>query len=125
MACATDIMGPDTRPWIRRAPTSMGRLLATPQTAEKTMNSIMDVTNVLTSPKRRAIHPDNGCMIAAASMYELTAHVPSEGGTPRLPEMEGTEPLTIVMSRISMKEAVAMATVRKNSLPPCSGGYSP
>jgi hypothetical protein len=39
--------------------------------------------------------------------------------------MEGTETLTMVMSRISMNEAVAIATVRKNSFPPWSGGYSP
>src|ERR1700730_11439237 len=124
MACATDIIGPDTRPWIRRAPTSMGRLLAMPQTAEKTINNTMEVIKVLTSPKRRAIHPESGCMIAAASMYELTAQVPSELLTPRLPEIEGTETLTMVMSRISMKEAVAIAAVRNKSLPPRSGGYS-
>ena len=125
MACATDIMGPDTSPWMRRAPTSIGRLVASPQRAEKHMNNRMEVTKVLTSPKRRPIHPVSGCMIAAASMYELTAQVPSDGVTPRLPEIEGTETLTMVMSRISMNEAVAMATVRKNSFPPCSGGYSP
>src|SRR5450432_2690917 len=118
-------MGPETNPWMRRATTSMGRLLATPQTAEKTMKSMIDVIKVFTSPKRRAIHPESGCMMAAASMYELTAQVPSDGVTPRLPEIEGTETLTMVMSRISMNEAVAIATVRKNSLPPCSGGYSP
>src|SRR5882757_6570015 len=118
-------MGPDTNPWMRRAATSIGRLLATPQTAEKTMKSMIEVTKVLTSPKRRAIHPEGGCMTAAASMYELTAQVPSDDVTPRLPEIEGTETLTMVMSRISMNEAVAIATVRKNSLPPCNGGYSP
>src|SRR3984957_11701458 len=124
MACATDIMGPDTSPWMRRAPTSIGRLVASPQTAEKHMNNKMEVTKVRTSPKRRPIHPVSGCMIAAASMYELTAQVPSEVLTPRLPEMAGTETLTMVMSRISMKDAVAIAAVRNKSLPPCNGGYS-
>src|ERR1700688_3824103 len=124
MACATDIMGPDTSPWMRRAPTSIGRLVASPQTAEKHMNNKMEVTKVLTSPKRRPIHPVSGCMIAAASMYELTAQVPSEVLTPKLPEMAGTETLTMVMSRISMNEAVAIAAVRNKSLPPRSGGYS-
>src|ERR1700687_898261 len=124
MACATDIMGPDTSPWMRRAPTSIGRLVARPQTAEKHMNNKMEVTKVLTSPKRRPIHPVSGCMTAAASMYELTAQVPSELLTPRLPDIEGTETLTMVMSRISMNEAVAIAAVRNSSLPPCNGGYS-
>src|SRR5580698_11670790 len=110
---------------MRRAATSMGRLFARPQTAENTMNNKIEVTKVRTSPNRRAIHPDSGCMTAAASMYELTAQVPSEVVTPKLPEIEGTETLTMVMSRISMNEAVAIATVRKNSLPPCNGGYSP
>ena len=68
MAWATDIMGPETRPWMRRAPTSIGRLVASPQTAEKHMNSKMEETKVLTSPKRRPIHPVSGCMMAAASM---------------------------------------------------------
>src|SRR3984893_6537744 len=109
---------------MSRAATSMGMLVASPQMAENTMNRHIDVTKVRTSPKRRPIHPVNGCMTAAASMYELTAQVPSELLTPRLPEMEGTETLTMVMSRISMKEAVAIAAVRNNSLPPRSGGYS-
>src|SRR3984957_6624122 len=110
---------------MRRAPTSNGRLFARPQMAEKIMNSRMEVTKVRTSPKRRAIHPLSGCMTAAGSLKELRAQVPSEVVTPRLPEIDGTETLTMVMSRISMNEAVAMATVRKNSLPPCKGGYSP
>ena len=88
------------------------------------MNRQIDVTNVLTSPKRRPIHPVSGCITAAASMYELTAHVPSEVLTPRLPDMDGTETLTMVMSRISMNDAVATAAVRNKSLPPRSGGYS-
>ena len=95
-----------------------------PQTAEKHMNNRMDVMKVLTSPKRRPIHPVSGCMIAAASMYELMAQVPSDVLTPRLPEIAGTETLTMVMSRISMKDAVAMAAVKNSSLPPRSGGYS-
>src|SRR5882757_82155 len=109
---------------MSRAATSMGMLVASPQMAENTMNRQIDVTKVRTSPKRRPIHPVNGCITAAASMYELTAQVPSELLTPRLPEMEGTETLTMVMSRISMKEAVAIAAVRNNSLAPRSGGYS-
>src|SRR6202030_3943173 len=100
MACATDIMGPDTSPWMRRAPTSIGRLVARPHRAEKHMNNKMDVTKVRTSPKRRPIHPVIGCITAAASMYELIAQVPSDVLTPRLREMAGTETLTMVMSRI-------------------------
>src|SRR5580658_1224045 len=117
-------MGPDTRPWISRAPTSIGRLVASPHRAEKHMNRQMDVTKVRTSPKRLPIQPVSGCITAAASMYELTAHVPSEVLTPRLPEMAGTETLTMVMSRISMNVAVAIAAVSNSSLPPCNGGYS-
>ncbi len=44
------------------------------------------------------------------------AHVPSEVLTPRLPEIAGTETLTMVMSRISMKDAVAIAAVRNKQL---------
>src|SRR5258708_7870807 len=102
----------------------MGMLVAKPQTAENSMNKQIEVTRVLTSPKRRPIHPVSGCMTAAASMYELTAHVPSELLTPRLPDMDGTDTLTMVMSSISMNEAVAIAAVRNRSLPPRRGGYS-
>src|SRR6202166_5446202 len=109
---------------MSRATTSMGMLGASQQRAENTMKRQIDGTKVRTSAKRRPIHPVNGCMTAAASMYELTAQVPSELLTPRLPEMEGTETLTMVMSRISMNEAVAIAAVRNKSLPPRSGGYS-
>src|ERR1700722_1670276 len=109
---------------MSRAATSMGMLVASPQRAENTMNRQIDVTKVRTSPKRRPIHPVNGCMTAAAIMYELTAQVPSEVLTPRLPEMEGTETLTMVMSRISMNEVVAIAAVSNSSVPPWSGGYS-
>ena len=50
--------------------------------------------------------------------------MPSDVVTPRLPEIAGTETLTMVMSRISMNEAVAIAAVKNKSLPPCNGGYS-
>ena len=68
MACATDIMGPDTRPWMRRPATSIGMLVASPHIAENTMNRQMDVMNDRTSPKRRLIQPVSGCITAAASM---------------------------------------------------------
>jgi hypothetical protein len=38
--------------------------------------------------------------------------------------MDGTETLTMVMSSISINDAVAIAAVRNKSLPPRSGGYS-
>jgi hypothetical protein len=66
-ACATDIIGPDTRPCIRRMATSMGMLVAMPQMALNTMNSRFDTTKVRTSPKRRPIQPASGCTTAAAS----------------------------------------------------------
>src|ERR1700693_4762480 len=109
---------------MSRAVTSIGILVASPQMAENSMNRQIEVTKVRTSPKRRPIHPVSGCMTAAASMYELTAQVPSELLTPRLPDMEGTETLTMVMSRISMNDAVAIAAVRNKSLLPRRGGYS-
>ena len=68
MACATDIMGPDTKPWSSRAATSIGMLAASPQTAESSMNKHTEVTKVRTSPKRRLIQPVSGCITAAASM---------------------------------------------------------
>src|ERR1700722_14755656 len=109
---------------MRRAATSMGMLVASPQTAENSMNRQIEETKVRTSPKRRPIHPVSGCMTAAASMDELTAQGPSELLTPKLPDMDGPETLTMVMSRISMNDAVDIAAVRNKSLLPRRGGYS-
>jgi len=58
---------------MSRAATSMFMLVASPQSAENSMNRQIEVTKVRTSPKRRPIQPVSGCMTAAASMYELMA----------------------------------------------------
>src|SRR5689334_6253436 len=97
-------------------------LTARPQNIDMTTNSTVDTQKLLTSPKRRPIQPDSGCMIALASEYELIAQVPSCGLTARLPAMCGTDTLTIVMSSTSMNVANATAIVRSASGAPCSGG---
>src|SRR5690348_15777709 len=102
--------------------TSSGIEMAKPQTIEKVTNNSTDTTKLRTSPKRRAIQPVSGCMIALASAYELIVHVPSLGLTPRLPAMCGTATLTIVMSSTSMKVLNATAMVSSTNAAPCSGG---
>jgi hypothetical protein len=61
-------------------------------------------------------------MTAEASIYELTVQVPSETLTPRLPEMEGIDTLTMVMSSSSMTVASAIATVSRKRCDPRRGG---
>jgi hypothetical protein len=95
-----------------------------PQSVENAKNNKTDVMNVLTSPKRRAIQPESGIEIAAASRYELTAHVPSETLAPRLPAIAGIDTLTIVMSRISMNDVAEITMVNSTSLLPCNGTVS-
>jgi hypothetical protein len=58
-------------------------------------------------------------------MYELIDQVPSDGLTPRLPAIDGTETLTIVMSSTSMKLDTAIDNVSITSAKPRNGGYSP
>jgi hypothetical protein len=53
------------------------------------------------------------------------AQVLSIGLTPRLPAIAGTETLTMVMSRISMKLDTPIAKLSRTSAPPRSGGNSP
>ncbi len=115
-------IGPEPAPCIRRAITSIGMLVASPHSIDIATNSNTEMQNVRTSPKRRAIQPVNGCMIALASEYELIAQVPSFGLTPRLPAICGTETLTMVRSSTSMKVENATATVSNASGAPCSGG---
>src|SRR5512147_2178350 len=64
-------------------------------------------------PKRLANHPDMGRMMALATRYDVTTHVPSSEVAARLPEMCWMETLTTVVSRISMKVAsmTAMVTI--------------
>src|SRR6476646_10819859 len=97
-------------------------LVASPQKVDIATNRIADTQKLRTSPKRRPIQPDSGCMIALASEYELIAQVPSCGLTARLPAMCGTDTLTIVMSSTSMNVANATANVSSASGAPCSGG---
>src|SRR5476651_2593325 len=99
---------------MMRQNTSMGMLTAKPQSAEKSTNSMIDVVKVRTSPKRLPSQPVRGCMTAEASIYELTAQVPSETLTPRLPEIDGIDTFTMVMSSSSMTVASATATVMRN-----------
>src|SRR3984957_12569761 len=102
--------------------TSIGIDVATPHNIDISTNRITAMQNDFTSPKRRAIHPVSGCMIALASEYELIAHVPSFGLTPRLPAICGTDTLTMVMSSTSMNVENATAIVSNASGPPVSGG---
>src|SRR6185312_4714390 len=100
-------------------------LTARPQNVDITTNSSAETQKLRTSPKRRPIQPDSGCMIALASEYDEIAQVPSCGLTPRLPAMCGTDTLTMVMSSTSMNVANAIATVSSASGAPCSGGARP
>src|SRR6185312_14037116 len=96
-------------------------LTARPQNVDIATNSSAETQKLRTSPKRRPIQPDSGCMIALASEYDEIAQVPSCGLTARLPAMCGTDTLTIVMSSTSMNVANATAIVSSASGAPCSG----
>ena len=60
-------MGPEPAPCSRRKTTSIGMEVAMPHSIEKVTNSSSAVTKVRTSPKRLAIQPVSGCMMALAS----------------------------------------------------------
>ena len=63
---ASATIGPEPAPCSRRPATSIGMLVAKPHSIENTTNSVTDTTKVRTSPKRLAIQPVSGCMIALA-----------------------------------------------------------
>src|SRR5581483_2699058 len=108
-------------PCMRRKNTSIGRLVDRPHSIDIATNSVTERQNVRTSPKRLAIQPVSGTMIALATEYELMTHVPWLALTPRLPAMFGTATFAIERSRISMNVANATATVSNASGAPCSG----
>ena len=102
--------------------TSIVMLLDSPHKAENTTNNVPETVNVRTSPKRRPSQPVSGCMMAAASVYELMAQVPSVGLTANVPAIAGIETLTMVMSSTSMNVAKLITMVSMTSVAPCSAG---
>ena len=86
-------------------------LLAMPHRNEAITNAIVDHTNSLRSPKRRASQPVSGNAIAVLTANEVITHVAWFALPPRLPEMVGNETLAMVVSSTCMKLASARPSV--------------
>ena len=86
-------------------------LLAIPHRNEAITNAIVDHTNNLRSPKRRASQPVSGNAIAVLTANEVITHVAWLALPPRLPEMVGNETLAMVVSSTCMKLASASPSV--------------
>lgn len=70
------IMGPDTAPCSTRNAIRDGRLQASPQSREASVNRATDMTKVRTTPKRCMSHPVSGTDTPLATANEVITHVP-------------------------------------------------
>src|SRR5262245_18517497 len=112
-ACDSGCIAPPVAPWIRRNVTSNGRFGARPHNSDERVKPVTDVINSRLRPKLRASQPVIGRMIALATRYDVSTHVDSSIVADRLPAMWGSDTLTTVVSRTSMKVAsmTAISTI--------------
>ena len=77
------------------------------QASEPAENSTTAATNTRRVPNRSASQPDAGMSMATASAYDATTACMRSGDSPRLTAIDGSAVLTMVVSSICMKAAVA------------------
>src|SRR5258708_38574577 len=94
----------------------MGSEVGRPQRKLAAVNPKTAASKVRLRPKKLAIQPVNGRMMALATRYEVSAHAASSVLTERLPAMCGRETLTTVVSSTSMKVANITATATIHGL---------
>ncbi len=70
------IIGPDTAPCRTRKAIRDGRLQASPQSSDATVNKATDTTKVRTTPKRCMSQPVSGTDTPLATAKEVMTHVP-------------------------------------------------
>ena len=80
------------------------------------MNPLTEIRSSRLRPKTLASQPVIGSMIALATRYEVRAQVASSMVAERLPAMWGSDTLTTVVSRTSMKVANITATAMIHGL---------
>src|SRR5579864_8340900 len=101
---------PPPTPWMTRKMIRIARLGAAPQNSELRVKRKMQRRKKRFRPKRLASHPLMGRTMALDTRYEVSTHVLSSLLAPRLPAMYGSATLAILVSRTSMKAAMATTT---------------
>src|SRR5689334_13821103 len=94
----------------------MGSEVASPQRKEAAVNPKTAAVRVRLRPKKFAIHPVIGRMMALATRYEVRAHAASSTLADKLPAICGKETLTTVVSSTSIKVANMTATATIHGL---------
>ncbi len=116
MAWAIGCIPPPPAPWIARAISRKPKLGAMPQTNEAVVNSVMQIRKKRLRPTTLVIHPVMGSMIAFATRYVVSTHVPWSRLAPRFPAMWGSATFAMLVSRTSMKAAMATTTAISHGL---------
>src|SRR3954467_12647162 len=113
-ACDSGCIAPPVAPWTSRKNPRSGRFGASPQRSDARVKPVTDVISSRLRPKWLASHPVSGSTMALATRYEVSTQVDSSIVADRLPAMWGSDTLTTVVSRTSMKVAnmTAIATIQ-------------
>src|SRR6185503_11142526 len=101
---------------MTRNTTSDARFGAAPHRNDDSVNPAVDNISSRLRPKVDASHPVIGSTIAFATRYEVRAHVASSVVADMLLAMCGSDTLTTVVSRTSMKVANMTAIATSHGL---------
>src|SRR5262245_58995896 len=104
-ACESGCSAPPVAPCSTRNRISIGSVGARPHRNDAAVKPTTDSISRRFRPNVAASQPVIGRMIALATRYDVSAHVASSIVTERLPAMCGSDTLTTVVSRTSMKVA--------------------
>ncbi len=100
---------------------SIGRVVASPQSQEAIVNTVVAATNSRTSPMRRASQPVSGSMMALLTANEVITHVPWFGLAARSPAIAGMDTLAMEVSSTCMKVPSDSPMVMRTSDAPVNG----
>src|ERR1700704_2425398 len=98
VACDSGISPAPATPCRARKNTSSPRLPAAPHSAEASVKPMTETRKIYLMPNRPASQPVSGIMIAAQTMYEVSAQAIWSSEADRLPWMCGRATLRIVLS---------------------------
>src|SRR6266849_8111114 len=104
-ACDRGCIAPPVAPCKIRNAINVGMFGASPQRNDDTVKPLTETISRRFRPNMLASHPVIGSTIALATRYEVSAHVASSVVADKLPAMCGSDTLTTVVSRTSMKRS--------------------
>src|SRR5215472_8995391 len=111
VACDSGTRPAPATPCSARKKTSSPRLVAAPHSAEATVKPMTEPRKTYLIPKRPASQPVSGIMIAAQTIYEVSAQATWSSEADRLPWTCGRATLRIELSTPCMMFAIMIESV--------------